>query len=153
MKETYVFLLCVMALSGCGDGSMQDAATSTGRHYEKHVLARGERIFQTHCAVCHGHNGESRPNWQVRGSDGMLPPPPLDDNGRAWQRTRPWLKQKIHDGSAPGQGNMPPWGNKLTAEEIDDVVTWVTSLWSDAVYLQWQQVERAGLPPLQERLK
>jgi mono/diheme cytochrome c family protein len=39
---------------------------------------------------------------------------------------------------------MPAWGDKLSAQEIDDVVTWVTSLWSDEIHLLWvTKVEQA----------
>jgi mono/diheme cytochrome c family protein len=32
---------------------------------------------------------------------------------------------------------MPAWQDKLTEQEIAEVVTWITSLWSDATYLEW----------------
>ena len=47
------------------------------------------------------------------------------------------MKQFIRQGSPDGRGNMPAWQGKLSDHEIDDVATWTTSLWSDAIYLQW----------------
>lgn len=37
---------------------------------------------------------------------------------------------------------MPAWQGKLSEQEIDDVTLWITSLWSDAVYLEW--LSKAG---------
>ena len=137
--------LCAALLAGCGDGAKQPEIQGKGpRQYDKSVLARGERVFQTHCATCHGVNGEAKPDWRIRGADGKMPPPPLDDSGHAWHHPRAWLKQMVVQGSPAGLGNMPAWGGKLSAQEIDEVVTYVTSLWSDAIYLQWlTKVEQA----------
>lgn len=128
-------MLAALALAGCGESTPPQQKSQ--RQYDKDVLARGERLYLTNCAVCHGQNGEALPTWRVRGPDGKFPPPPLDDSGHAWHHPSVWLKQMIVQGSPPEQGNMPAWGAKLSSNEIDDVVSWITSLWSDAIYLQW----------------
>ena len=138
MKGQLVITLCTLLLAGCGDGAKEPEVQGKGlRQYDRNVLARGERVFSTNCAVCHGYSGEAKAGWQEPGPDGKLPPPPLDDNGRAWRLTRSQMKQFIRQGSPAGRGNMPAWQGKLSDHEIDDVVTYTTSLWSDAVYLQW----------------
>ena len=35
------------------------------------------------------------------------------------------------------EGGMPPWNGKLTNQEIDDVIIWIKSLWSDEIYDIW----------------
>ena len=142
-----IALIGAALLGGCGEsGRQEEQIQGRGlRQYDKNVLARGERVFQANCATCHGAAGEALPTWRVRGADGMLPPPPLDDSGHAWHHRRAWLKQMIAQGSAPGEGNMPAWGQKLSEQEIDDVVTWITSLWSDQIYLEWRtKIEQAA---------
>lgn len=144
MNKYLTFMLGLALIAACGDGQRspgQDAA----RTYDKTVLARGERVYVAHCAQCHGPNGEAKPDWRKPDAEGKYPPPPLDDSGHAWHHRRAWLTAFIRQGSPAGQGNMPAWGGKLTEQEIDDVVTWITSLWSDQIYLEWRtKIEQPG---------
>lgn len=141
MKKRISIMLCALLLAGCGEPPQ--TAGEGQRQYDRNALARGERVYQANCAQCHGSNGEAKPDWRVRGADGKFPPPPLDDSAHAWHHPRAWLKQMVAQGSPAGQGNMPAWAGKLSEQEIDDVVTWVTSLWSDEIYQLWlTKVER-----------
>lgn len=138
MNARLLLLMCAALLAGCGDKAKQPEIQGKGlRQYGPNMLARGERVYQANCAVCHGYGGEARPGWQKAGADGKFPPPPLDDNGRAWRLNSSQMKSFIRQGSPAGRGNMPAWEGKLSDAEIDDVVAYTTSLWSDAVYLQW----------------
>jgi len=138
MDKKLIIALCVAFLAGCGEGAKQQEVQGKGlRQYDKNLLASGERVFLTNCAVCHGNGGEGKPGWQQPGPDGKLPPPPLDGSGRAWRLSSSQMKQFVHQGSPGGRANMPAWQGKLSDREIDEVVTWITSLWSDAVYLEW----------------
>ncbi|HUX64483.1 cytochrome c [Sulfuricella sp.] len=137
-NKLIIATLCTALLAGCGEGDKQPEVQGKGlRQYDKNVLARGERVFLTNCAVCHGNGGEGKPGWQQPGPDGKLLPPPLDGNGRVWRLTSSQMKQFVHQGSPDGRANMPAWQGKLSDQEIDEVITWITSLWSDAIYLQW----------------
>ena len=138
MNTKFLIILCAALLAGCGESGKQPETQGKGlRQYDKNMLARGERVFQTNCAVCHSNGGEGKPGWQQPGPDGMFLPPPLDGNGRAWRLSSSQMKQFIRQGSPHGRSNMPAWQGKLTDPEIDEVVTWITSLWSDTVYLEW----------------
>lgn len=131
--------LCTALLTGCGDGTKTPEVQGKGpRQYDKNLLARGERVFQANCAVCHGSGGEGKPGWQQPGPDGLLLPPPLDNSGRVWRLTSSQIKQFIRQGSPHGRSNMPAWQGKLSDQEIDEVTTWITSLWPDATYLEWK---------------
>ena len=145
MKTQLLTLLCAALLAACGANDKTPEVQGKGpRQYDKNLLARGERVFQTHCATCHGSGGEGKPGWQKPGPDGLLLPPPLDNNGRAWRLTSSQMQQFIRQGSPHGRSNMPAWQGKLTDQEIDEVATWITSLWSDAIYLEWlAKVEQA----------
>jgi mono/diheme cytochrome c family protein len=142
MNKKLIFTLGVALLAGCGDGAKPPEVQGKGlRQYDRNALARGERTFLTNCAVCHGNGGEGKPGWQTPGPDGKLLPPPLDGNGRVWRLSSSQMKQFVHQGSPEGRANMPAWQGKLSDLEIDEVVTWITSLWSDAVYLDWHTNE------------
>ncbi len=130
-------LLCALILSACSQPS-GDAQNEKLRQFAPQRLAQGERIFHTHCSSCHGWNGEGQAGWQKPGLNGALLPPPLDDSGRTARLNSKQIVAFIRHGSPDGRGAMPAWENKLSEEEIDDVTLWITSLWSDRVYLEWQ---------------
>jgi len=138
MSMKLIITLSVALLAGCGEDAKPPEVQGKGlRQYDKNMLMRGERVFQTNCAVCHGSGGEGKPGWQQPGPDGLLLPPPLDNNGRAWRLSSSQMKQFIRQGSPHGRSNMPAWQGKLSDQEIDEVVTWITAQWSDAIYLEW----------------
>lgn len=100
-------------------------------------VQRGKIIYQKNCADCHGRDGESRPDWRKQGADGKYPPPPLNGSAHTWHHSTDTLMKVIREGSPPGIGGMPAWKDKLTDQEIDDVVVWITSIWPDEIYDIW----------------
>jgi len=96
-------------------------------------------VAHANCATCHGPNGESTPDWRNPGADGKYPPPPLNGSAHTWHHSTETLEKMIREGSPPGIGGMPAWDNKLTNQEIDDVLVWITSIWSDEIYNIWYQ--------------
>lgn len=99
-------------------------------------VERGERIYATHCAVCHGDSGEGQPHWNITKDDGTLPPPPLNGSGHTWHHGDGTLYKQIKLGGGyldlPGfKSGMPAFGDTLTHQEIVDVLTYVKSLWGD----------------------
>lgn len=134
--------LCLVALglAACerqADSVQTLAGANVVRPHDAQKIAAGERIYATNCAGCHGTRGEGAPNWRQRGPDGSYPPPPLDGSGHAWHHSTAWLKDMIRHGSPPGQGRMPGWGATLSDAEIDAVIAYFQSLWSDDVYAAW----------------
>lgn len=109
------------------------------RNLDPEKIRHGEVLYQTHCANCHGKNGEGAPDWRNRGADGKFPPPPLDDTAHAWHHSTKTLTGMIRDGSQPGTGNMPSWKDKLSDQDILDVTDWIKSLWSDEIYDTWKK--------------
>lgn len=143
MNTRLIVLLSALLLSACGD-KYEGASVKNARQYDEKILAMGERVFHSQCVVCHGYNGEGQPGWQQPGPDGKLKPPPLDNNGRTWRLSSSQIQQFILHGSPDGRGNMPAWNGKLTDQEISAVAVWITSLWSDQVYLDWQTKTEHG---------
>ncbi len=109
-------------------------------------VARGAAVYQQHCVACHGMAGKGLPgDWRVRNPDGRYPPPPLDDSAHAWHHPTAVLLEAVRDGSPGGQGNMPAWKGRLTEQEMQDVVAYIKSLWSDQVYRLWWKMEQQSL--------
>ena len=126
-------------------GSSTDKAP-LDRHLDAAQVTRGQIVYQQHCVECHGVAGRGLPgDWRVRDADGKYPPPPLDDSAHAWHHPTAALLQAIRDGSPPGEGNMPAWTGKLSEQEMQDVVVYIKSLWSDPVYRLWLKMEQQSL--------
>jgi mono/diheme cytochrome c family protein len=113
------------------------------RNLDPAQVARGQAIYRQHCVECHGVAGKGQPgDWRVRNADGNYPPPPLDDSAHAWHHPTAVLLEAIRDGSPQGEGNMPAWKGKLSEQEMQDVVAYIKSLWSDHVYRLWLKMEK-----------
>ena len=103
------------------------------------VASTGEEIFASNCAACHGADGEGQPAWHVRKTDGTLLPPPLNGDGHTWHHTDGLLYEIVSQGgkmledpSYPGfKSAMPAFGDRLSHEQIIEVLTYVKSLWGD----------------------
>jgi len=110
------------------------------RGYDPGMLENGQFLFQKHCASCHGQAAEgSVKNWQQRGEDGKLPPPPLNGTAHTWHHPIKGLAHTIRNGTLSIGGNMPPWKEKLSNDEIFSIIIWLTSLWPDEIYQAWLQ--------------
>lgn len=102
-------------------------------------LARGEQLYATHCASCHGANLEGQPDWRRRKPDGRLPAPPHDDSGHTWHHDDELLFEIVKYGLVPPrapegyQSDMPAYGNVLSDAEIHAVLAYIASRWSDEV--------------------
>lgn len=117
------------------------AAPAVARVSDPAVLARGQRIYQTHCASCHGPRAEGASGWHRRAPDGRFPPPPLDGSGHAWHHSFAWLKRTIQEGTRHAGGGMPGWGDKLSEQDIEAVIAWFQSLWPEELYQNWKAQE------------
>jgi mono/diheme cytochrome c family protein len=116
------------------------------RNLDPAQVARGLAIYKKSCAECHGAEGKGQPgDWRIPGADGKYPPPPLDDSAHAWHHPTAALLYVIYEGSPGGQGNMPAWKDRLSEHEMQDVVVYIKSLWSDPVYRLWSKTEQQSL--------
>lgn len=146
-------LIAGLVLAGCErePGAMPGQETEEGpvvRNMDAEQVARGHAVYAKHCMECHGENGKGQPgDWRIRDAEGRFPPPPLDDSAHAWHHPTAVLLEVIRDGSPGGAGNMPAWRGKLSEAEMQDVVAYIKSLWSDEVYRLWWQVEQQSLEP------
>lgn len=138
-------MLALPMLSACSDEATtleQSEETVTGREVDFAKVSRGGRLYQQNCAECHGRAGQGAVNWRQRGADGMFPPPPLNGTGHAWHHPKRMLHYVIANGSPGSQGNMPAWRDRLSDQDIDDIIIWFQSKWPDQVYAAWQRMDR-----------
>lgn len=105
------------------------------------ALNRGARLFQEHCAQCHGPDAQGHPDWQT---PGVVAAPPLNGTGNEWKRTRAQLLAAIANGSERnGVLVMPAWKGRLSEAEMNDVIVWFQALWPPEVYSRWKQINDA----------
>jgi mono/diheme cytochrome c family protein len=120
------------------------SAQAGERWYQPAHAAAGKPLYDTHCAECHQPGARGTPDWRERGSDGLLPPPPLNGTAHAWHHPLSVLYKQIMEGSAPGVGTMPAMKGKLSRGEVLAVIAYFQSLWSDEIYQAWRQVDESS---------
>jgi len=148
--KIFATLIVGLGLTGCDGtplaGQAEGSETLIERNLDPAQVARGKAVYEKVCLECHGVGGTGQPgDWRVRDAEGHFPPPPLDDSAHAWHHPTAVLLEVIRDGSPPGQGKMPAWKGKLSEQEMQDVVAYIKSLWSDEVYRLWSKMERQSL--------
>ncbi|MDA0815859.1 MAG: cytochrome c [Chloroflexi bacterium] len=95
----------------------------------------GQRLYQTHCATCHGPEGEGEPGWQSPREDGTYQAPPHDSSGHTWHHSDEALLDIIRRGGQAVYGRegfrsrMPAWGDALSDEEISAVLEYIKTFW------------------------
>ncbi len=135
------------SMIGFGDGKVLStpSGASIVRRHDPEQVRQGEAVYRRHCATCHGERAQGAPDWRRRDADGFYPPPPLDGSGHAWHHPKAFLRERIRNGSPPGEGRMPAWGERLREDEIEAVIEWFQSLWPDPVYAAWYDREQRFL--------
>ena len=87
------------------------------------AVFRGSLVFFNYCATCHG------PNADGNGRAARLYDP-RPANLRASDKNAEYMRLMVRRGGQ-GMGRsqfMPPWGEELTDEQIDDVVSYLQSI-------------------------
>ncbi len=142
-------LLAGILLSACDKApttATRAESVALSRDLDSPQVARGRVLYDRHCAECHGVQGRGPAgDWRIRDAEGMFPPPPLDDSAHAWHHPTAVLLEMVREGSPQGQGNMPAWKDKLSEQDMQDVVAYIKSLWSDQAYELWLKMERQSL--------
>jgi len=136
----YLLIAPLVFIAGCSD---KEQAVS-GRWYTLTQIDNGAKIFNNNCASCHGNSAQgTTPNWKQPLIDGTYPAPPLDGSAHAWHHPLKILQRTVKNGGIPLGGTMPPFKDKLSDEEINSVVAFFQSKWSNEIYEAW--IKRGGL--------
>ena len=127
----------------------QSLAAEGDRWYSDEQVSRGETLYRQNCAVCHGQNGESTPDWKKTDADGNYPPPPLNGTAHTWHHDLDLLRRTIREGGARLGGRMPGFEGRLSGAEIDSIIAFFQSRWPDDIYQRWAgRSEPSELPSI-----
>ena len=96
------------------------------------MLKQGARLYEKHCADCHGPDGAGVPRVY----------PPLPDNANLQSADASSTLRIILDGAqtvttprAPNKGSMPGYAAKMTDQQIADVTNYIRNAWGNAAPL------------------
>lgn len=141
-------LLLPTLLLGCGNRSDDKSETTdkkgttvtssnSDRWYSAEQVEQGGKLYQANCAVCHMADASGTADWKKPMADGNYPPPPLNGTAHAWHHPLNVLRRTVKLGGIPLGGTMPPFDDKLSTEQIDAIVAWIQTHWSDDIYAIW----------------
>ncbi|MGV8990836.1 MAG: c-type cytochrome [Thiobacillus sp.] len=148
-RLAFAVMLAGLMTGGCERWPFSESGkgrSPLNRDLDSDQVLRGESLYKKHCLKCHGEEGKGRVlDWRIRDADGHLPAPPLSDIARTSHYPSAVLMGIIRDGSPAGQGKMPAWKGTLTEQEMQDVLAYIKSLWSEPVYRLWRNMELHSL--------
>lgn len=155
MSKVIPLILTGVLLSACEQEPLEQSAKWTDseaplytptqiRWYSREQVTNGAPLYAEHCASCHKANAEGSPNWKARDVNGNLPPPPLNGTAHAWHHPLDVLRRVVRSGGVRLGGTMPGFQLELSAQEIDAILAWVQSHWSDEIYSRWLEREMAA---------
>ena len=110
---------------------------SIARWYAPEQVSLGRQVYHQYCIACHGAQAASVPRWDKQDKNGEFPPPPLNGTAHTWHHEIPLLRRTIREGGIKLGGRMPAFTDTLSAQEIDAVIAWFQSLWTDEIYANW----------------
>ena len=134
------FIIMIPAYAGPGhEGNTFSARQKqkVSRWYNKTSVKKGEKIYQQHCASCHQNDASGAKTWREKDGTGYYPAPALNGTAHTWHHSLNALRRTVSMGGKRLGGRMPAFSEKLNEKEIDYVLAWVQSHWSDALYKQW----------------
>ncbi len=107
------------------------ALAETGKAPDPAVATRGEPLYQQYCQSCHGVEavGEAAAPDSLKRND-YIHAPALNDSQHAWHHSDENLLKIIMKGS-PREPRMVAWEGTITAEQAQDIVGYMKSLWGE----------------------
>lgn len=101
------------------------------------VVARGEEVYNLHCAACHGAMLEGQPDWRQRDAEGYLPAPPHDESGHTWHHRDDLLFEITKYGASVVIGDkdyktrMPAYVDVIVDSDIVAVLSYIKNRWPE----------------------
>ncbi|MCW9046646.1 MAG: cytochrome c [Gammaproteobacteria bacterium] len=133
-----IFITPVFAGAGHTGNQFSDRKKSRiTRWYNKSMVMKGAKIYEQNCSSCHMKNARGVSNWRKTDETGNYPAPPLNGTAHAWHHDHNSLRNIVREGGQAMGGTMPGFKDKLSDKEIDSVLAWIQSYWSDKIYGEW----------------
>ena len=135
-----------LLISACGAG--EEAPPPP----DPEVVALGRQVYGQYCASCHGPAGEGQPGWETPNALGELPAPPHDSTGHTWKHSDAMLYHIVLQGwrdpfNKTDRLTMPAFEGVLSPAEIQAVITYLKTLWSEEQQrFQWQESQDEPFP-------
>ncbi len=147
MNRIVGMVLAVLVVSGCGKKEPEAPAVKdrADRQFSTESLFRGVRLFQEHCAQCHGPEAQGHPDWR---NPRVAAAPPLNGTGNEWKRRKQDMIATIQNGAKRnGDPVMPAWKGRLSDQDIEDIMAWFQALWPADVYDRWRKANAQSTLP------
>jgi mono/diheme cytochrome c family protein len=144
-------VLALVWITGCERKAADSSTTAlqaplgSDRLFSFESVMRGARLYQEHCAQCHGPEAQGHPDWE---NPQVAAAPPLNGTGNEWKRPKTELIAVIKNGVKRGNDPvMPGWNGRLSPQEMEDIVSWFQALWPLDVYDRWVKVNNGQPVP------
>lgn len=138
MKGAKIFCISI--------GALLVSSSVSAKHKGMHDIQRdfstvttGARLFGENCASCHGQNAQGGQGQRKKNKSAVNPAPPLNGTGHAWHHSLSQLRQSIKEGGAKTGGHMPGFGNKLSEQEMNAIISWFQSKWPKEIFDTWKE--------------
>ncbi|WP_071933786.1 c-type cytochrome [Candidatus Thiodiazotropha endoloripes] len=159
-RQLFVITLLTIGLVSCSDQKNANTISSSdpeprlltiqsARWYTQTQATRGQGLYQTHCAECHKPDASGTTEWRTLDANGKLPPPPLNGTAHTWHHPLSVLRRTVRHGGVPLGGSMPGFSDKLSAEQINAILAWIQTHWSDEIYRIWHERDNQANTRLQ----
>ncbi len=101
-------------------------------------IMRGAALYKQQCLQCHGPEAQGHPDWQTPSGGAFTAAPPLNGTGNAWKRKKRDMITIIKGGARRnGIPAMPAYKDRLSDQDIEDVIRWFQVLWPPQLYERW----------------
>ncbi|MEK7786250.1 MAG: c-type cytochrome, partial [Chloroflexota bacterium] len=87
MKKIALVMAATLLVGACGKKEPEAPAVKdqANRPFSTESLFRGVRLYQEHCALCHGPEAQGHPDWR---NPQVTAAPPLNGTGNEWKRRK-----------------------------------------------------------------
>ena len=128
MKKIVLMMAAALLVGACDKNKPEVPAVKdqTNRLFSTESLFRGVRLYQEHCALCHGPEAQGHPDWQ---NPQVVAAPPLNGTGNVWKQRKQDMIAIIRNGATrQGEPVMPAWNGQLSEINIWDLVNFIQEL-------------------------
>ena len=112
-------IVLLLTLTGC-QGAPPEPEEIADTSLLADTVGRGSELYVVNCQMCHG-------DQQGKGGIGA---PPHNQGGHTWHHPDAQLKDWVTNGKF-GFTQMPGFEEKLTDSEIDQILTYIKTWWSE----------------------